>query len=967
MEPTEAGRELADRLGLLRELSGLGVRALARETGLSSSSLSRYLNGQTAPPWPAVVALCRRVGRDPRPLRPLWERVARPLPAPPRSSRLAKPPARNELPRDAPDFTGREAALAAVFAALDSHRAVSVDGMAGVGKTCLAVRAAHRLADDFPDGQLYVDLHGFTEGRPPLDPESALRTLLGALDVPSERVPRDGLERLAACWRSELAGRRVVLVLDNAAEAGQVRPLLPGAGRSVALVTSRNRLLGLDEVPPVSLDVPDAAESAELLARASGDPGGPEGRLARDPEAVAEVVRRCGRLPLALRLAAARLRHRPGWTVGVLAERMARDAESAGAEATDAAFAMSVRQLDRRRARLFRMLGLLPGATFDAHVVAALADVALAEAEAALEDLLDAHLVQQPTADRYRLHDLVHRHARRSCAEQDAPAERERALRRVLDYAVHAAAAADAAMPFLAPRRPPAAGRAPAALPRFADRHAAFAWLVAEYGNLIAAFETADAVGADAHVAELPRFLRAYFARRCGTTHLNALFERSLAAAERLGDPLRLAEAHSDLGFARYHAGRTAEAAAAYAAAERLLAGAGGAADGAPPAGANGGAVPADVDDGAAPAGVGHGAASSVGVDDGSSPAGVDGDAVRGDAGHGAALVGPGHGAAPPAGANGGPVSADVDGDAMPAEANGAAGPAGVTGVTGRAAPVDAEYGAAVPAELHDAGAPVDANDPVVPANANAEYGARVEAELAIRRGYLSWDEGRVDEPLELFRQAGRRFAGAGAPTDAAHAAAAEAWALLQLGHRAEAARRARAVLETPHDDPAWPPALTARITLGVATAAETPGAAAAELRRALAAARADGHLHNQAWCLNCQGVALREMGRYEEALASHREAFALLDEVFEEHWKIHFLNGYGETCRLAGRADQALRLHRQALELAPRLGNRHQEALAHEGIAALLAPTDPAGAAEHRAAGRAVLRHLTEAATAAP
>ncbi|WP_405014679.1 ATP-binding protein [Kitasatospora sp. NBC_01539] len=799
--------ELAARLRLLQDLSGLGVRALARDTGLSSSSLSRYLGGRTPPPWPAVVALCRFVKRDPRPLRPLWERASNPLPAPPRSSRQGRPRPRNDLPRDAPDFTGREAQLAAVLAAAATHRVVAVDGMAGVGKTCLAVHAAHRLAADYPDAQLYVDLHGFTEGREPVDPDSALRMLLGALDVPSERVPQEGVEQLAACWRSELAGRRAVVILDNAADADQVRPLLPGAGPSVVLITSRNRLIGLDEVPPVSLDVLSPEESAALLARASGDPAGPDGRLARDPESAAEVLRLCGHLPLALRLAAARLRHRPGWTVGILVERMAQ-----GADEFDTAFAMSVRQLDRAQARMFRLLGLLPGTSFDEYLAAALADVPLHSARAMLEDLLDAHLVQQPTAGRYRLHDLVHQHARRAGAEQDAPAERERALGRMLDYYVHTAAAADAAMPYLSPARPATAGRPPAEVPRFADRNAAFAWLVTEYESLVAAFETAAAVGADTHVCELPRFLRAYFVRRCGTTHLNALFERSLAAAERLGDPLHLAEAHLDLGFARYNAGRLAEAGAAYEAAEPWVSRAG-----------------------------------------------------------------------------------DV----------------------------------------------------------------RSEAELAMRRGYLSWDEGHVEEPLHLFGLAGTLYEAAGCPAGAAHAAASEAWAMLQLGHREEAAQRAREVLGFPHTDPAWPPTLTARITLGVAIAHEAPDEAVEHLSTALALAREDGHLHNEAWCLNCLGVALRRMGRYEEALACHREAFALLDELFEEHWKIRFLDGYAETCRLAGLPDEALALHRQALELAPKLGHRHEEALAHEGIARLLDTTDPAAAAEHRTTGQSLLRDL--------
>ncbi|WP_336081344.1 helix-turn-helix domain-containing protein [Nocardia sp. SSK8] len=801
--------ELAQRLRLLQDLSGRGVRALARDTGLSSSSLSRYLSGQTVPPWPAVLELCRLVKRDPRPLRPLWERAANPLPAPPKTSRQvappsppadAPPPPRNDLPRDVPDFTGREQALAEVLAAVRADRVVAVDGMAGVGKTSLAVHAAHRLTADYPDAQLYLDLHGFTDGRAPLDPDDALRALLSALQVPSEKVPQDGgVERRAAVWRAELARLRAVIVLDNAADAAQVAPLLPGAGESVAIITSRNRLLELDEVPPVSLDVLTEAESAELLARASGD--APGGRLAREPEQTAEVLRLCGNLPLALRLAAARLRHRPGWSIGILVERMAE-----GASEFDTAFGMSVRQLPRDQRRLFRLLGLIPGSTFTDYVAAAVADVPLRTARAMLEDLLDAHLVQQPAEGRYRLHDLVRGHARRATAETDSALDRERALGRVLDYYVHTAAAADAAMPFLTPTRPVSAGAPPADLPRFPHRDAAFFWFVTEYTNLMAVFAAAVEAGADVHVCELPRFLRAFFARRCGTTHLNALFEQSLTAAQHLGDPRQLAEAHSDLGFARYNAGRMAEAAAAYAAAAPLVAAAG---------------------------------------------------------------------------------------DPLP------------------------------------------------------------RAELIMRRAQLRWDEGDVEEPLTLFRQARELYATSGCPVSAADAVAGEAWAVLQLGEPDEAARLAREALDLAGDDA---PALQAQITLGVAIAAEEPEAALAHLDRALAAARADGHKHNEAWCLNCRGVALRRMGRFADALAAHRAAFALLDDLFEEHWKIHFLNGYAATCLLAGLPEDALRLYRETLALAPRTGRRFEEAAAHQGIADVLDDTDPAAAAEHRAAAATLL-----------
>ncbi|WP_240505003.1 tetratricopeptide repeat protein [Nocardia mangyaensis] len=806
--------ELAARLRLLQEMSGRGVRALARDTGLSSSSLSRYLSGQTVPPWPAVLELCRLVKRDPRPLRPLWESAANPLPAPPKTSRQvapprppadAPPPPRNDLPRDIPDFTGREQALAEVLAAVRADRVVAIDGMAGVGKTSLAVHAAHQLTADYPDAQLYLDLHGFTDGRAPLDPDAALRALLAALQVPSEKVPQDGgVELRAACWRAELARLRAVIVLDNVADAAQVALLLPGAGESIAIVTSRNRLLELDEVAPVSLDVLTERESAELLARASGDSRGPDGRLGREPEQTAEVLRLCGNLPLALRLAAARLRHRPGWSIGILVERMAE-----GASEFDTAFGMSVRQLRRDQGRLFRLLGLIPGSTFTDYVAAAVADVPLRTTRAMLEDLLDAHLVQQPADGRYRLHDLVRQHARRATAEIDSDTDRERALGRVLDYYVHAAAAADAAMPFLTPTRPVSAGSPPADLPRFLDRDAAFFWYVAEYTNLMAVFYAAVEANADVHVCELPRFLRTFFARRCGTTHLNDLFERSLTAATHLGDPRQLAEAHSDLGFARYNAGRMTEAATAYAAAAPLIAAAG---------------------------------------------------------------------------------------DPLP------------------------------------------------------------RAELLMRCAQLRWDEGDVVEPLTLFRQARELYAASGCPVSAADAVAGEAWAVLQLGDSDAAARLAREALALAGDAA---PSLQALVTLGVAIAAEQPEAALTHLDQALAAARADGHQHNEAWCLNCRGVALRRMGRFDEAIAAHRAAFDLLDALFEEHWKIHFLNSYAETCRLAGLTDDALRLYRETLELAPKLGYRLEEARAHQGIADVLEATDPSGVDGHRVAAQVILAEL--------
>ncbi|MEU8613169.1 helix-turn-helix transcriptional regulator, partial [Actinoplanes sp. NPDC048791] len=204
--------QLVVQLARIKELSGLSLRALAARSGLSSSSLSRYLTGRLVPPWDTVVALCRVVGRDPRPLRAVWAEAAK--------AGAAPVPRRNDLPADLFDFTGREAECALVEELLRTVGAVVVDGMAGVGKTSLAVHVAHRLAATYPDGGLYLDLQGFTPGQQPLDPPAALGRLLNALAV--SHPPAGAAER-AALWRAELSRRRALVVLDNAVDAEQVR------------------------------------------------------------------------------------------------------------------------------------------------------------------------------------------------------------------------------------------------------------------------------------------------------------------------------------------------------------------------------------------------------------------------------------------------------------------------------------------------------------------------------------------------------------------------------------------------------------------------------------------------------------------------------------------------------------------------------------------------------------------------
>lgn len=521
------------QLAGIKELSGLSLRALAGQAGLSSSSLSRYLTGQLVPPWEAVVALCRAVGRDPRPLRAGWAEAYR--------AGAAPAPRRNDLPADLFDFTGREAESALVEELLNTTAAVAIDGMAGVGKTSLAVHVAHRLAATYPDGGLYLDLHGFTPGQEPLDPQSALGRLLAALDVTH---PPAGVAERAALWRSELSRRRVLVVLDNAVDAEQVRPLLPGAGKSAVLITSRHRLVSLDGVPPVSLEPLTDDDAAHLFGRAAG-------LTPTDGEAVGQVLAQCGGLPLALRMAGARLRHRPGWTVAVLAERLADTTNR-----FDSVFGMSLRQLDAVQRRVFRLLGVLPGADFDAAAAGALTDLPPGRVGAALEELVDAHLVREPSPGRYRMHDLIRQYAADLAADEEPQADA--AVYRVLRHYLAQAVAHDRTLP--SPHRPqPAPG----------DPAKAMAWFDLEYANLVACFDAAVRLGLDEVVAELPQAMRVWFFRHRGTDDQVRLLDGAAAAAARLGRHRQRAALLADLGYARAAAGRLAEALAAYESAER--------------------------------------------------------------------------------------------------------------------------------------------------------------------------------------------------------------------------------------------------------------------------------------------------------------------------------------------------------------------------------------------------------------
>ncbi|WP_225640994.1 AfsR/SARP family transcriptional regulator [Streptomyces werraensis] len=344
----------------------------------------------------------------------------------------------NQLPGDTGQLVGRETELAVLTEPdpADAVSVVAVDGPAGVGKTALVVRAAHRIRDHYPDGCLFVDLHAHSRERGRPAPERVLRRLLRSLGADGSEVP-DDLDDLMTAWRAVTSPLRLLLVLDDAADTRQIRPLLPAGPGSRVIVTGRQRLAGLDADHRVTLETLGPGEAGSLLRQIVG-----RERTDREPEATRELVRLCAGLPLALRIAGARLQTRPAWTLGYLVERMADDEGrlgelSAGDRSVEAAFRLSYDQLPPEQRRGFRTLGLAPTVEFDVRTPAAMLGRSARDAGRILESLVDTSLLQQPRPGRYRLHDLVRVHARRlaGAAPAEAGPARGAALRLYLDAA----------------------------------------------------------------------------------------------------------------------------------------------------------------------------------------------------------------------------------------------------------------------------------------------------------------------------------------------------------------------------------------------------------------------------------------------------------------------------------------------------------------------------------------------------
>ncbi len=535
----------------LRREARLTQQELAEAARLSVRAVSYLERGVVSTPQRETVRLLADALGLVGPVRAGFEAAARG-----RTGPGGVAAATRTLPRDIASFTGRERELEQLAQAaagaggiVDIH---AIGGMAGIGKTAFAVHAAHRLADRFPGGQVFLPLHGHTPGQQPVDPEDALASLLLTAGVAPAQIP-PGLEARTALWRDRLAGQQLLLILDDAVGSEQVLPLLPGTGGSLVLVTSRRHLSALDDATVISLDMLPAEEAAGLLVRLAGRPG-----LGTGDPGVAEITRLCGYLPLAIGMVARQLRHHPAWTAAGRAADLAAAVDRLELMATEnlsvaAAFDLSYADLGPDLQRLFRRLGLYLGPEADAYAAAALDGTPLAAARHGLEVLYDQYLLTEPAPGRYRMHDLIREHARALAGRVDPDRDRERATARLLDYYQHAAARAEALIARQTRPGPAAADRAmPSAVPGLEDSEQALAWARAERASLLACLDHAAATGQHARVIALTAGLAGLLRLDGPWAEAITRHQAAIGAARHLGDRLGQANALHDRGDVRW-------------------------------------------------------------------------------------------------------------------------------------------------------------------------------------------------------------------------------------------------------------------------------------------------------------------------------------------------------------------------------------------------------------------------------
>ena len=468
-----------------------------------------------------------------------------------------------QLPPPSAHFVGRADELRHLDGRLDVAGLMvisAIGGTAGIGKTALAVQWGHRHVARFPDGQLYVNLRGFDPAGEPMPTAVAVRGFLTALGVPAQNVPTDPAEQVAL-YRSHMAQRRMLVVLDNARDAEQVRPLLPGAAGCLVLVTSRDQLAGLvalDGAVPLTLDLLSRQEARDLLVERLG-----RERVDRDEAVVDELIELCARLPLAVNIAAAHATLHPSRPLAALVDEL-RDAHldtlSIGDATADvrAVFSWSYRTLSPEAARVFRLLGLHPGADIGLPAAAALTALEPSHTRRLLDELSRAHLVTERAPGRYTFHDLLRVYAADQVQVHDGEADRDDALRRLLDFYTHTAHIGER---LLAPQRvfvpfKPSAETRPVSLP---DGPAAAAWFDTEHANLLAAQQVAVAHGWHDITWQLAWNLTTFHTRRGLRRDDLAVWQAGDAAAAHIADPVTRAQTHRRLGVAYVQVGRHAE------------------------------------------------------------------------------------------------------------------------------------------------------------------------------------------------------------------------------------------------------------------------------------------------------------------------------------------------------------------------------------------------------------------------
>ncbi|GIH02658.1 hypothetical protein Rhe02_07250 [Rhizocola hellebori] len=540
-----------------RRRLGFTQEDLAAKTGVHSRTIAKIEVGQIATPRQTTVRLLADAFALAGSAREAFFEAASESKSAPVTPPQSSP---NMLPAHASVFVGRQEHLRSLDAG-DNQAVTVIGGTAGVGKTALALHWAHRVRDRYPDGLMYINLRGFDPAGSAMGSAEAIRRFLDALAVPPQRIPADP-DAQADLYRTKLAAKKMLIVLDNARDPDQVRPLLPGTPSCRVLVTSRNKLTGLvaaQGAHPLPLDLLTFGEARQLLTHRLG-----AARVASDPDAVEELITGCARLPLALNIVAAHAAIQPQLALSALAGqlRLSRDRldtlSTSDTPTTDvrSVFSWSYQALRDGSARLFRLLGLHPGPDISAAAAASLAGLPAEKVRPLLSELASAHLITEHTVDRYDMHDLLRVYAAEQTHRHDSDAQRHAAIGRILDHYLHTAYLADR---MVSPARDPLALTPP--LPGVSPEHVAgygqaMDWFAAEHAVLLATVDHAAATGSDTHTWQLSCSLANFLNRRGHWHDWAHIQQAAVVATQRLADPSAQARAHRLLAQAYTWLGR---------------------------------------------------------------------------------------------------------------------------------------------------------------------------------------------------------------------------------------------------------------------------------------------------------------------------------------------------------------------------------------------------------------------------